>query len=148
VVCAEHAYVKGDMEAYARLKARCEHHLTECEKTLAAIRAGTGVADRWLEHALKSLMRELSVLKLLEAEDIEDGTKIRLTDDGAEHSHLRRALEQRLPQLRDPSLPASIKSVIRRYLNGEALVESADESDRGTAGRLADRHQAYLERAT
>ena len=42
--CAEHAYVKGDEEAYARLKARSEQHLAECEKALGAIQAGTSVA--------------------------------------------------------------------------------------------------------
>ena len=121
VNCAEHAYVKGDQEAYARLKARSEQHLAECEKSLGAIQAGITVADRWLEHALKSLMRELPLVRLLESDDIEDGTQINLTDDSAEHSHLRRALEQQLPQLRDPSLPASIKALIERCINGKAL---------------------------
>lgn len=148
VVCAEHAYVKGDSDAHARLRATCEVHLTECEKALAAIKAGMGVADRWLEHALKWLMRGLSVLTLLESKDIEEGTNIRLTDGGAEHSHLRRALEQRLPQLRDPSVPAGIKALIGRYLDGEALIEAARRDDRGNTGRVANRQQAHLEGAS
>ena len=144
--CAEHAYVKGDHEAYARLKARSEQHLAECEKALRAIQAGTSVADRWLEHALKSLMRELPLVRLLESDDIEDGTEIKLTDDSAEHSHLRRALDQQLPQLRDPSLPASIKALIGRYINGKALVDAAGGHDRRDTRRLAHRHQAHLGR--
>ena len=144
--CAEHAYVKGDQEAYARLKARSEQHIAECEKALGAILAGTSVADRWLEHALKSLVRELPLVRLLESDDIEDGTQISLTDDSAEHSHLRRALEQRLPQLRDPSLPASIKALIGRYSNGKTLVDAAGGHDRRDTRRLAHRHQAHLGR--
>ena len=146
VNCAEHAYVKGDQEAYARLKTRSEQHLAECEKALGAIQAGTSVADRWLEHALKSLMRELPLVRLLESDDIEDGTQINLTDDSAEHSHLRRALEQRLPQLRDPSLPVSIKALIERCINGKALVDAAGGHDRRDTRRLAHRHQAHLGR--
>ena len=144
--CTEHAYVKGDQKAYARLKARCEQHVAEGEKALRAIQAGTRVADRWLEHALKSLIRELPLVRLLESDDIEDGTQIHLTDDSAEHSHLRRALDQRLPQLRDPSLPASIKALIERCINGKALVDAAGGHDRRDARRLAHRNQAHLER--
>ena len=144
--CAEHAYVKGDQEAYVRLKARCEQHLAEGEKALRAIQAGTRVADRWLEHALKSLIRELPLVRLLESDDIEDGTQIHLTDDSAEHSHLRRALDQRLPQLRNPSLPASIKALIERCINGKALVDAADGHDRRDTRRLAHRHEAHLGR--
>ena len=144
--CAEHAYVKGDQEAYARLKARSEQHLAECEKALGAIQAGTNVADRWLEHALKSLMREIPLVRLLESDDIEDGTEIKLTDDSAEHSHLRRALDQQLPQLRDPSLPASVKALIGRFINGEALIHAAGGHDRRDTRRLAHRHQAHLGR--
>ena len=146
VNCSEHAYTKGDHEAYARLKAQCEYLLSECEKALVAIQAGTSVADRWLEHALKSLIGLLPLVSLLESDDIEDGTKIRLTDDSAEHSHLRRALNQRLPQLRDPSLPAGIKALIGRYINGETLVDAAGGRDRQDSGRLACRHQAHLGR--
>ena len=132
--------MKGDQEAYARLKARSEQHLSECEKALRAIQAGTNVADRWLEHALKSLVRELQLVRLLELEDLEDGSQINLTDDSAEHSHLRRALEQRLPQLRDGSLPASINALIESYINGKALVDAAGGHDRRDARRLAGRH--------
>lgn len=143
--CAEHAYVKGDQEAGARLRARVEQQLAECEKALVAIQAGTNVADRWLEHALKSLMRELALVSLLESGDVEGGTKIRLTDDSAEHTHLRRALDQRLPQLRDLSLPVDIRALIGRVTNGEALVDAAGGHDRRDARRLAYRHQAHLE---
>ena len=144
--CAEHAYVKGDQAAYARLKARSKQHVAECEKALGAIQAGTNVADRWLEHMLKSLVRELQLVRLLGSDDIEDGTEIRLADDSAEHSHLRRALDQRLPQLRDPSLPNSIKALIGKCINGEALVHAAGGDDRRATGRLAHTHHAHLER--
>ena len=146
VNCAEHTYVKGDQEACARLKEKSEQHRAECEKALRAIQAGITVADRWLEHALKSFMRELSVLRLLESDDIEDGTEIKLTDDSAEHSHLRRALEQRLPQLNDASLPARIKALVEKCINGKALVDAAGGHDRRDARRLAHRHQAHLGR--
>ena len=56
------------------------------------------MADRWLEHALNMLLRQLQLLALLESDDIEDGATIRLADAGAEHTHLRRALEQQLPR--------------------------------------------------
>ena len=144
--CAEHMYVKGDEERFARLKARNEHRVKECEKALAAIRAGARVADRWLEHQLKSLVREMQVLSLLATEDVEDGAKIRLTGDTAEHTHLRRALEQRLPGLRDRTLPAQIRALIERCTNGEALVGAAGDGNRRDSRRMGSGHEPHVER--
>ena len=126
ISCTEHVWFKGDPQAHARIKAQHDHHLAECTKALDAVLAGIAVADRWLEHALKSLIREQQLLALMESEEIEDGASIRLADASAEHSHLRRALDQRLPQLRDGSLPESIRTLIARYSSGESLLAVAD----------------------
>ena len=120
--CSEHACVKGDAAVHARIRHLHEHDLAECTKALDAVLSGATVADRWLEHALKSLIREQQLLSLLESDDVEDGAVIRLSDASAEHSHLSRALEQRLPKLRDPSLPESIRGLIERYSSGKPLV--------------------------
>ena len=146
LTCTEHAITKGDEEAYARIKAETDEQIEEAEKALAAIRAGTAVADRWLENALNTLLRQLQLLALMESDDIEDGATIRVADSGGEHTHLRRALEQRLPQLRYSPIPAAIETVIRRYLSGETLIEAADGSNRRHSERLASRHTADLER--
>ena len=124
--CCEHVCRKGDAQAQAWIRAMYDHHLDECTKALDAVLAGTAVADRWLEHALKSLLREHQLLELMESDDIEDGAPIRLADVSAEHSHLRRALDQRLPKLRDSSLPESVRALIGRYCSGEPLVAAAD----------------------
>ena len=146
LTCTEHSITKGDQKAYARIKAETEHQLEECDKALAAIRAGKVVADRWLEHALNLLLRQWQLLDLLESDLIEDGVTIRPDDAGAEHTHLRRALEQRLPQVRDTRVPGEIKAVIRRYLNGETLVEAAGGGNRQHTAQLASGHRAHLER--
>ena len=124
--CSEHACVKGEEKAHARIKERHDHHLAECTKALDAVRSGTAVADRWLAYALKSLIRQEQILSLLESDDVEDGAVIRLSDASAEHTHLTRALEQRLPKLRDPSLPESIRGLIERYSSGQPLVDGTD----------------------
>ena len=124
--CSEHVCVKGDVQAHVRVQVRYEHNLAECTKALDAVRSGAAVADRWLEHALKSLIREQQLLALMESEEIEDGTQIRLSEASAEHSHLRRALDQRLPKLRDRSLPKAIRALIGRYASGKPLVDGAD----------------------
>ena len=126
LTCSEHVCRKGDLQARIHIKARYEHHVAECTKALDAVAAGTAVVDRWLEHALKSLIREQQLLALMESESIEDGAPIRLADASAEHSHLRRALDQRIPQLRDPSLPQSIQKLIARYVSGESPLDGAD----------------------
>ena len=144
--CAEHVYFKGDEEVYARLQARCRDHFVECEKALAAIRTGAGVADRWLEHALQSLVRELALVEALGSEDVKHGEMVRLTDASAQHSHLRRALEQRLPELSERSMFCEIKSMIARYINGEALVGIAGTADRRNSGRLEERHENHVGR--
>ena len=147
LTCSEHAFTKGDQEAYARIKTETDDQLEECDKALAAIRAGTAVADRWLESALNTLLRQWQLLELLESDDIEDGATIRVTDAGAEHTHLRRALEQRLPQVRATRVPDAIKAVIRRYINGETLVDAAGGGNRRHTERLAGGHTAHLEHA-
>ena len=118
--CSEHMCVKGDAQALERIKANHEHHAAECTKALDAIVAGARVADRWLEHGLKSLVRMQHLLCLLEDDSVPDGSAIRLADDSAEHTHLRRALTQRLPHLRDPSLPDSVKRLVAKYCDGRS----------------------------
>ena len=102
VSCSEHMYFKGDAQSHERIKARHEHRVAESTKALDAIVAGTRVADRWLEHALKALVREAELLRLMEDDSIPDGSAIRLADESAEHTHLRRALAQRLPRRKHP----------------------------------------------
>ena len=103
------------------------------------------MADRWLASALNTLLRQLQLLAMLESDEIDDGATIRLADDSAEHTHLRRALEQRLPHLRNALVPAEIEAVIRRYISGETLVEAAGGGDRRDIGQLAAGDTAHLE---
>lgn len=124
VNCPSHRYEKGDTQSHERIRFFYEHHVAECTKALDAIVAGATVADRWLEHGLKSLLRLQELLSLLEDESIPDGSAIRLADDSAEHTHLRRALAQRLPRLRDASLPDSVKRLLARYCDGHSLDEA------------------------
>ena len=145
ISCTEHAYAKGDEEVHGRLKEKYESDLAECEKALDALKEGTSVADRWLEHALKSLMRQQQLLSLLESDDIEDGAVIRLSDKRAEHTHLRRELDQGEPQSRDRSLLAEIGGLITRVKNGEALIDVARSADRVAVERMADGHEAHVE---
>ncbi len=145
IVCTEHAYVKGDTEAHRRVKKIFDHQVTECEKALAALRDGTSVADRWLEHALKLLVRCAELLALFESDEIEGGAVIRLTDNGAEHTHLRRELGQREPQARDERLAAEIGALIERGKNGEALDAVVRSAGRIALGRMADGHQVDVE---
>ena len=119
--CVEHMWEKGDAQSHEWIRTRYEHHVAECTKALDAIVAGTCVADRWLEYALKSLLRLQHLLSVLEDDSVPDGSQIRLADDSAEHTHLRRALVQRLPRLHDPSLPDSVKRLIDRYCDGHSL---------------------------
>ena len=145
ISCTEHAYAKGDEEVHGRLKEKYESDLAECEKALDALKEGTSVADRWLEHALKSLMRQQQLFSLLESDDIEDGAVIRLSDKRAEHTHLRRELDQGEPQSRDRSLLAEIGGLITRVKNGEALIDVARSADRVAVERMADGHEAHVE---
>ena len=145
IVCTEQAYVKGDTEAYRRVKETIDHHVTECEKALAALRNGTSVADRWLEHALKLLVRCVELLALLDSDEVEDGAVIRLADNGAEHTHLRRELAQREPHFRDDGLPAEIRALIARVENGEALDAVVRGAGRVALGRMAGGDQADVE---
>ena len=120
LLCSQHECRKGDAQALERIRIHHDHNEAECRKALDALVAGVSVADRWLEHSLKSLIRQAQLLELMESEDIEDGTPIRLTDASAEHSHLRRALDQRLPQLRDPALPQVIRELIENHTSGRS----------------------------
>ena len=119
--CSEHAYVKGDATALARIKAQQDHHTVECTKALDAVLDGAGVADRWLEHGLKTVVHLEQLMTLLESDDVEEGSVIRLSGAG-DITHLSRALEQRLPKLRDPLLPESIRELIGRHVDGEPPV--------------------------
>lgn len=145
--CPEHVCVKGDRRELDRIKAKSGHYLEECEKAFDAIRNGYTTADRWLEHALKSLIVSMQWLLLLESDDIEDGAEIRLADDRVGHSHLRRALDQRLPRLHDDSLPGNIKTLIERCINGEALIDAAGDINRRDHRWVAGRHKAHLGRS-
>ena len=118
VNCSEHAWVKGNAEALGRVKEKHERMVTQCQQALAAIEQGHAFADRWLEHALKTVIRTRELVSLLESDKLEDGTVVTLNDDKAEHSHLRRALEQRLPELGTPTIAHEIKALIQEYLDG------------------------------
>ena len=122
--CSEHACVKGDLEALARVRQEYDQSVAECTKAFDALRAGA-FADRWLEHALKSLVSAHELLSLLTSPDLEDGTAVRLGDGRAEYTHLRRSLERRLPQLRDPALPEPIQALLRNALRGPAPLAAA-----------------------
>ena len=123
--CSEHACVKGDLQTLARIRLEYDQSVADCTQALDAIGAGA-FADRWLEHALKSLVSAHHLLSLLASPDLDDGALVRLGDGRAEYTHLRRSLERRVPQLRDPALRQTIKSLIENCLGGPAPVPVAD----------------------
>ena len=118
VNCSDHAWIKGNAEALGRVKEKHERMVAQCQQALAAIEQGHAFADRWLEHALKTVIRTRELVSLLESDEIEDGTVVTLSNDKAEHSHLRRALQQRLPELGTPAIAHEIKALIQEYIDG------------------------------
>ena len=70
--------------------------LDEFHKIIAAKRAGLVVAEQSIEHVAKLLVRTSELVELMEDDHITEGTVIRLTDEGAETSHLKRVLADRL----------------------------------------------------
>ena len=101
--CTEHVCIKGDEEQKRRIKIRYEQALADYRNIIAAKRDGIEVLEQWLEDTAKTLVRTTELVTLLEAEDIADGTAIRLTDEGLETSHLKRVLADRLGY--DPPSP-------------------------------------------
>ena len=94
--CTEHLYTKGDEEQERRIKDDHQHALDEFHKIIAAKRAGLVVAEQSIEHVAKLLVRTSELVELIDDDNIAEGTVIRLTDEGAETSHLKRVLSDRL----------------------------------------------------
>ena len=104
--CAEHVYVKGNQGCYQRIKEKAKFFQSQYDQAREATDAGDAGADRWLEHVLKTLPVAKELLAILESDDIEDGTVIKRNSEAVrEHSHLGRALDQRIPKRPDNSLP-------------------------------------------
>lgn len=115
--CTEHVCVKGDAEREARIRERHAFLEGERDKALEAIRRGEACADRWLEHNLKSLARLRGLIGVLES-GVADGTLLRLEDDGAEHSHVRRVLDRHLPRARATPLEDRVRGLLEAHGRG------------------------------
>ena len=119
--CLEHVYVKGNADCHARIKEKVEDLQSQYDEALEAINRGKAGADRWFEHNSKTLFPAKELLALLESDEIEDGTVIRRNPNAVrEHSHLRRALDQRLPQPPDNSLAQTFQALLNEGTDGEA----------------------------
>ena len=111
--CLEHVYVKGNPECHARIKEKVAFLQSQYDEVMEAINQGEAGADRWLEHVSKTLFPAKELLELLESDEIEDGTVIRRNPDAVrEHSHLGRALDQKLPQPPDNSLAQTFQLLL------------------------------------
>ena len=111
--CSEHVYVKGNPECRARIKEKVEFLQSQYDEGMEAINRGEAGADRWLEHVSKTLFPAKELLELLESDEIEDGTVIRRNPDAVrEHSHLGRALDQKLPQPPNDSLAQTFQLLL------------------------------------
>ena len=72
---------------------------SQCDQAREAIDGEEAGADRWLEHVSQTLFPAKELLAILQSDEIEDGAVIKRNPDAVrEHSHLGRALEQRLPK--------------------------------------------------
>ena len=119
--CTEHVYIKGNADCYARIQEKVEDLQSQYDEALEAIGREEAGADRWFEHISKTLFPAKELLALLESDEIEDGTVIKRNPDALrEHSHLGRALDQRLPQPPDNSLAQTFQALLKEGTDGEA----------------------------
>ena len=119
--CTKQVYVKGNVDCHARIKEKVDELQSQYNEALEAMNKGYAGADRWLEYLSKTLFPAKELLEMLESDEIEDGTVIRRRDDKVlEHSHLDRALDQRLPQPRDHSLAQTFQALLNKGTNDEA----------------------------
>ena len=103
--CTEHVYVKGNAGCYERIKKKVDFLQSQYDEAREAMDRKESGADRWLEYVSKTLFPAKELLAILESDEIENGAVIKRNPDAVrEHSHLGRALEQRLPQPPDNSL--------------------------------------------
>lgn len=89
--CTEQVCVKGNDEKLARLKTRLEMDDRQLKAHLRAMEEGRVGANRWFEHAEKTVERLKELIAIMESDQVEDGAVIKLRD-AAEHSHLGRAM--------------------------------------------------------
>ena len=126
--CTEHVYIKGNASCHARIKDNAEFLQSQYDEALEAISRGEAGADRWLEYLSRTLFPVKELLVLLESDEIEDGTVIKRNPDAVrEHSHLDRALDQKLPQPRDNSLAETFRALLKEGSNGEAPFKPGSE---------------------
>lgn len=89
--CTEQVCVKGNEEKLARLRQRLEMEERQLKAHLRAMEEGSIGANRWFEHAEKTVARLRQLVEILESDQVADGAVIKLRDFD-EHSHLGRAI--------------------------------------------------------
>lgn len=92
--CTEQVCVKGNDEKLARMRRRLEIEERQLERHIKAMDEGRVGANRWYEHAEKTVARLKEIIAIMESDDVEEGAVIKL-HDADEHSHLGRALAMR-----------------------------------------------------
>ena len=115
--CTEHLCIKGDADSLVRIRSHVNDTQQEYNKALDAIRLGAAGADRWFQYQAWSLARSRELLRLLESDEVEDGAILKLEGPGA-HSHVGRALDQRLGRDPDSLLPTGFKVLVEAPRHG------------------------------
>ncbi|CAI8848828.1 integrase [Pseudomonas sp. IT-P176] len=102
--CNEHVCVKGDDQKLARLILQRDAIALQLAQAQQALGEGYYGADRWTVHQQTTLERANQLISLLQADEVERGAVVRLSND-QEFSPLKRELAARSPQ---PKLPESV----------------------------------------
>ncbi len=100
--CSEQVCVKGDDEKLARLIDQRDHLKEQLENARKASNEGVFGADRWADHQQQTIDRITELIDIMSAEDILDGSIVRLRND-LEDSPVKRTLNaiQSDPEPRD-----------------------------------------------
>ncbi|MDK5173982.1 integrase, partial [Serratia nevei] len=115
--CTEQVCVKGDREKLNRLIIQRDKTITQLAKASTGMAKGFYGAGRWFEHQKRTLERTVELIRLLESDDIEDGSVIRLRNK-KEFSSLKRELDAQIAQQKLES-EVQIKNEMRALLGGD-----------------------------
>lgn len=95
--CTEQVCVKGNDSKLARLKVRLDHEERQLQAHVRAMAEQKVGADRWYQHAIKTVARLRELVEILESDQVEEGAVIKLRNED-EHSHLGRAVAMRMSE--------------------------------------------------
>ncbi len=100
-----------------RLIIQRDKTITQLAKASTGMAKGFYGAGRWFEHQKRTLERTVELIRLLESDDIEDGSVIRLRNK-KEFSSLKRELDAQIAQQKLES-EVQIKNEMRALLGGD-----------------------------